>query len=144
MGRQEMGASEIMGSIPPPPPGFIREGEIPPPPKGFVMAESQSAQPTNRGPQPGWLETFPISRGLDAINQGLEAAGEYVGEPVRKATEPLGPNVSAALGTAANIGTQFAIPSMVTGGANLALKGARAIAPKLPGAGTALRETGID
>jgi hypothetical protein len=73
--------------------------------------------------------------------------GEAVGETVRSATEGLGPNISAALGTAVgapvNAAIQlYAAPQAIARAAPYVMKGAQSIARGLPGAQVTLREMG--
>ena len=112
------------------------------------QAQSSSGMPTPgelltpQGFMKQMLNPFGTSeKGMEAYGRGIEAVGEFAGEPVRKMSEPLGPNISAALGTAANVGTQFALPGAVAKGGKLALKGAAYI---LPGSQAARTEIGID
>ena len=68
-----------------------------------------------------------------ALFSPLTAGSEFLGETTRKLTEPLGPNISAAAGTAANILTPGAIGRM---GLPIIKKGAKMI----PGSQAALHE----
>ncbi len=120
---------------------------------GMKMVPVQAPQPSSDMPTPGELMTpqgfmkqmlNPLGtseKGMEALGTATGAVGEMVGEPIRKLSEPLGPNISAALGTAANVGTQFALPGAIAKGGQLALKGAARI---LPGSQAARTEIGID
>lgn len=71
-----------MSSVPPPPPGFVLDGQIPPPPKGFVL-DAPVGPEQYREPQ-GFLETMGAmatgeSEGLEAQGQGGLAGLGMVG-----------------------------------------------------------------
>jgi hypothetical protein len=125
-----------------------------------VAAPTQPEQSMFRDPGGNLRLPNPVDvlgGAVTGLNKITEAAGEFVGEPARAGTQALiesyapesvkkhAPEIAAGVGTAANVGTQFYAPGKVVegvvGGINLAKKGLQAIAPKLPGAAVALRES---
>ena len=113
---------------------------------GQKMIPVQSAQPKFPGegvsPVPFITKAQTgLPDPLETYDAAVTGLGEMVGEPVRKATEPLGPNISAGLGAAANTATQFLAPGLAMKGGQKLLKGAAKI---LPGSQAARTEMGID